>query len=98
MEKKYQKKISIFFYILFFFLLIVMNIFYKVIIFAIINHSIIFYHSRVLDPANLYFDQPVPRITGLSRILVVIFIVIFFIKEFKFENLYIKIFLLSILF
>ena len=99
LEKKYQKKISIFFYILFFFLLIVgVYFFYKVIIFAIINHSIIFYHSGVLDPANLYFDQPVPRITGLSRILVVIFIVIFFIKEFKFENLYIKIFFTFILF
>ena len=99
LEKKYEKKISVFFYILFFFLLIVgIYFFYKIIIFGIVNQSIIFYHSGVLDPAKLYFDQPVPRITGLSRILVVVFIVIFFIKEFKFENLYIKVFFTFILF
>ncbi len=99
LENKNHKQLSIFFYILVFFLLIIGTyFFYKIIISAIYNQSLVFYHSEVLDPANVYFDQPVPRITGLSRILVVIFIVFFLLKNFKFQNLYIKIILSLILF
>lgn len=98
-RREYNKNLSLFFLILFFFICCVsVYFFFNIILSAIENQKLFFYHNHALIPGKLYFDQPVPRITGLSRMLVVIFIVIFFIKDFKVKSYKFRLFLNIILF
>ncbi len=84
LENKYEKDISIFFYILIFFIFLVSTyFFYKILSFSITNLQFTFYHNEALVPSKEYFGQPVPRITGLSRMLIILFIILFFFKEIK---------------
>ena len=84
LENKYEKDISIFFYILIFFIfLISAYFFYKILYFSFINLKFTFYHNEALIAGKQYFGQPVPRITGLSRMLLILFIFLFFFKDIK---------------
>ncbi len=84
LENKYEKDISIFFYILIFFIFLVSAYFFsKILYFSFINLKFTFYHNEALIPFKQYFGQPVPRITGLSRMLIILFIFIFFFKDIK---------------
>lgn len=81
---QFNSKENIFFYILIIFIFLVSVYFFsKIIYFGIINLNFTFYHSEALIPSKEYFGQPVPRITGLSRMLIILFIFLFFFKEIK---------------
>lgn len=98
-RREYNENLNLFFLILIFFICCVsVYFFFNIILSAIENQKLFFYHNHALNPGKLYFDQPVPRITGLSRMLVVIFIVIFFIKDFKVKSNKTRLFLNIILF
>ena len=84
LENKYEKDISIFFYILIFFIFLVSAyFFYKILYFSFVDLKFTFYHNEALIPGKQYFGQPVPRITGLSRMLIILFIFLFFFKDIK---------------
>ena len=56
------------------------------------------YATKILSPETLTFGQPTPRITGISRILVIIFYFIFFYSILKKRKTNHKIFLHIVLF
>lgn len=79
-----KNKILIFKIIFFSFIcLISIFIFYQIIIDLTKTESIFLYYNQALSPDTKYFDQPAPRITGWSRMILIIFMFYFFYNELK---------------
>lgn len=82
--QNYKNKILIFNIILFSFICFVsLFIFFQIIIDLINTENFFLYYNNALKPDTKYFDQPAPRITGWSRLVLLIFMFYFFYNELK---------------
>ncbi len=79
-DKNFHKKLL---YIFIFFIFIILFYFSCKLLFDYINDDklLYLYHSKVLHPNTTMFEQEVPRVTGLTRMAVIIFYLFFFYKE-----------------
>jgi hypothetical protein len=76
----FEKKLLFIF--VFFIFVILLYFSYEVLLDYIKTKELLYlYHSKVLHPNTKIFEQEVPRVTGLSRMAVIIFYFIFFIKD-----------------
>ncbi len=83
-HQNYKNKILIFNIIFFSFICLVsFFIFFQIIIDLIETENIFLYYSKAFKPDTKYFDQPAPRITGWSRLMLIIFMFYFFYNELK---------------
>ena len=84
LSEKFKDKILYFQYILILFILfVVLFIFIDAIINIIKTGDYFLYYNSAFKPGTRYFDQPVPRITGWSRLVLILFIFYFFLNEIK---------------
>ena len=84
LSEKFKDKILYFQYILILFILfVVLFVFIDAIINIIKTGNYFLYYNNAFKPGTRYFDQPVPRITGWSRLVLILFIFYFFLNEIK---------------
>ena len=84
LNEKYKDKILYFKYILILFILFVAVFIFIFAVYEILKSGNLFlYYNQAFKPGTEYFDQPAPRITGWSRLVLIIFIFYFFFNETK---------------
>ena len=84
LSEKFKDKVLYFQYILILFILfVVLFVFIDAIINIIKTGNYFLYYNSAFKPGTRYFDQPVPRITGWSRLVLILFIFYFFLNEIK---------------
>ncbi len=76
----FEKKLLFIF--IFFIFAILLYFSYEVLLDYIKTKELLYlYHSKILHPNTKIFEQEVPRVTGLSRMAVIIFYLFFFLKD-----------------
>ncbi len=84
LSEKFKDKVLYFQYILIFFILfIVLFVFIDALINISKSGNFFLYYNDAFKPGTRYFDQPVPRITGWSRLILILFMFYFFFNEIK---------------
>ena len=82
--QNYKNKILILNTIFFAFIcFIVLFIFSQVIIDLVKSKNLFLYHNTAFQPNTKLFDQSAPRVTGWSRLLLIIFMLYFLVNELK---------------
>lgn len=84
LNERFKDKIIYFHYVLIVFIVFVVTfVFIQAIIDILKTNNIFLYYNSAFKPSTQYFDQPVPRITGWSRLVLILFILYFFFNEIK---------------
>ena len=84
LNERFKDKIIYFHYVLIVFIVFIVTlVFIQAIIDIYKTDNIFLYYNSAFHPSTQYFDQPVPRITGWSRLVLILFILYFFFNEIK---------------
>lgn len=84
LKENFRDKIIYFQYILIIFILFVtLFLLFNAVLNVLKTDNFFLYYNSAFTPSTKYFDQPAPRVTGWSRLVLILFIYYFFFNELK---------------